>query len=126
VSTTTVVSDPFNVPITIPRNRQWNQSITVNDSVSGLPIDLSQDTLALVIIADLESGNAPVILSNQAPSGDLINGKAIFTFSDTQTGILLPSGAYRWQYLRRQSGGTNSDVVTAGPLVVWDSPPFPP
>ena len=120
----TQASDPFNVTITIPRNRQWIQSITLKGS-DGSPLNLSADTLALVVIADLESGNAAPILSNSTPSGDLVNGVAIFTFSDTDTGTLIPTGDYRWQYLRKQSGGVNSDVVVAGPLIVWDSPPFP-
>jgi hypothetical protein len=123
VSTTTA-SDPFNVTISIPRNRQWIQSVTLK-ALNGSPLNLSADTLALVIIPDLDAGDATPVLTNSTPTGDLVNGVAVFTFSDADTGTLIPSGSYRWQYLRKQSGNINSDVVVAGPLIVWDSPPFP-
>ena len=118
-------SDPFNVSISIFRNRQWIQKITVQNPDNS-PIDISQDLLALVIIPDLSSGNADPVLSNKTPSGDLAGGVAVFTFSDSDTKNLVSGAEYRWQYLRQQSTQNNSDVVVAGPLIVQDSPPFPP
>lgn len=120
----TTAADPYNVSISIPRNRQWIQSITLKGS-DGTPLNLSADTLALVVIPDLDSGDAVPVLTNSTPTGNLANGVAVFTFSDADTGTLIPSADYRWQYLRKKSGGINSDVVVAGPLIVWDSPPFP-
>jgi len=118
------MSDPFDVSISIFRNRQWIQQITVQNP-DNTPIDISGDFLALVVIPDLNSGNADPVLFNKTPTGNLIGGVAIFTFIDSQTKNLIAGADYRWQYLRQKPTQNNSDVVTAGPLIVSDSPPFP-
>jgi hypothetical protein len=68
------------------------------------------------------------VLSSVKPVIDATLGTITFNFGDTDTTQLMASSnalAYSWQFLRIASGKTNSDLLTAGPLTVGESPPFP-
>ena len=117
----------MDVPLTIWRNREWIQQFTIQNA-DGTPVSLLGDTLALVVLR-----NGSVALSNITPSVDVATAQIVFLFSDGQTALLVPSatldiaeGTYTWQFIRRAANNPNSDLLSAGPLTVNDSPPFPP
>jgi hypothetical protein len=117
-TTTVTAVDPYAVPLSIYRNRQWIQSFTVSED--GSPIDISQDSLALVVLSGVE-----VILSNVTPTVSSGANSCTFVFVDGQTETLTANERYVWQFLRKAAGFANSDLLCAGPLNVADSPPFP-
>jgi hypothetical protein len=105
--------DPFNTVAQIFRNRQWIQTITS-------PNDLTGSELALVVISPVTT-----VLVNTAPS--IVANSATFVFLDSDTAQLTAGGPYRWQALSRTGSGSGagSTVIVAGPLVVFESPPWP-
>jgi hypothetical protein len=111
----------FAVPLAIYRNREWLQAFNLFNADS-TPMDLTGDTLALVVIPATPGASAP-LLSNNTPS--VTGNKVAFDFADNQTETLTAGTAYTWQFLRRASGNPNSSVMCAGPLSVQESPVFP-
>lgn len=110
--------NPYSVPISVFRNREWLQPFQVN--FKGEPVDISQDSLALVVL------NGPTaVLSNTSPSVGSGSNSCTFVYSDTDMGTLNLNTPYAWQFLRKPYGYVNSEVVVAGSLTVSDSPPFP-
>jgi len=120
-TTTVTAADPYNVPLSIYRNRGWNQTFQVSEN--GVPLDISKDELALIVLA--ESG-MNIVLSNTKPLVGSGAASCSFVYSDIETETLTANERYIWQFLRRPSGAVNSDLLTAGPLNVSESPPFPP
>lgn len=111
--------DPYSVALSIYRNREWAQVFKVSEQ--GVPLDLTGDQLVLLVLDD----KSQMVLSNTTPligSGD---GSASFVYSDIETESLTANARYIWQFLRRPAGAPNSDLLTAGPLNVSESPPFP-
>jgi hypothetical protein len=115
----------YNVPLSIYRNRIWLQAFSLYSEINS-PLDVSQDTLALVVFPTPPvSGSVPV-LANTAPTVDV--NVVTFTTADALTGILTAGNPYTWQFLRAPYGspsGSGTAVVVSGPLNVGDSPPFP-
>ena len=120
-------SSAYNVPLSIWRNREWLQQFTIQNP-DGSPVPLEGDALSLIVLR-----KGYVVLASIAPlSVDLTTGVIVFLFSDTETGTLVPSatldvteGSFSWQFLRRTANNPNTDLISAGPLQVCDSPPFP-
>lgn len=112
--------DPYNVALSIFRNREWIQNFTV--SQAGVPLDISKDALALVV---LDEEGTQVVLSNISPLVASGSGSCSFVYADTDTKTLTANERYIWQFLRKAAGAINSDLLTAGPLNVSESPPFP-
>jgi|SRR5215469_10970988 len=110
--------DPYNVSLSIWRNRQWSQQFTVSEQ--GVAIDISRDQLALIVLSGPD-----VILSNTKPLVSSGSGTCSFVYSDLETETLTTNARYVWQFLRKPVGAVNSDLLTAGPLNVSESPPFP-
>ena len=120
-----MITSAYAVPMTVFRNRSWLQSFILYNS-DGSPFDVSNDGLALTIIPTGPgvSGATPLV-SNTAPL--VTDGNAVvFTIPDAETGGLTAGAPYNWQFLRRPGSGAHSTVIVAGPLIVNDSPPFPP
>ena len=115
--------DQYNVSISIYRNHVWVQEFHVYDE-SGSSIDVSNDTLALVVFPAYPVGTAPLI-TNKTPQVSL--NVATFTVNDADTGLLTAGEAYTWQALRHAYGAPSGQtiVTVAGALNVFDSPPFP-
>jgi len=113
----------YNVSLAIFRNRVWVQEFHVYDESSS-PVDLSNDALALVVFPSYPVGSTPLI-QNTTPQIAL--NVAIFTTPDNDTGRLTAGVAYTWQALRQAFGAPSGQTVitVAGPLNVFDSPPFP-
>jgi hypothetical protein len=117
-TTVTTVTDPYNVGLSIYRNREWIQYFTVSEQ--GSPLDISQDELALIVLSGPD-----LVLSNTTPLVSSGSGSCSFVYADTDTESLTANARYIWQFLRRPKGAINSDLLTAGPLNVGESPVFP-
>jgi hypothetical protein len=112
--------NPYNVPLQIVRNREWIQPFSV--SVNGSPLDISRDALALIVLEGAET----IVLKNLAPAVSSGSNTCTFVFPDGDTGTLVAAANdYVWQFIRRAYLSANSDLLTAGPLTVLESPPFP-
>lgn len=112
-------TDPYNIPLSIFRNREWVQTITI------AAVDVSLDQCALVVLPALPSGGASAVLVNKTPLVTPGSGSATWVFTDLETGTLTTGLAYEWQYLRIAAGNSQSDLIVSGPLTVSDSPAFP-
>ena len=113
------VTNPYSVPLTIFRNREWVQPFTVQNN--GSPIDISKDALALVV---LQGPN--IVLQNMSPTVSSGSSTCTFVFADAQTGVLTAyENDYSWQFLRQPYQAVNTDLLTSGPLTVNESPVFP-
>lgn len=110
--------NPYSVPISVFRNREWLQTFQVNEQ--GVPQDISRDSLALIVL------NGPTaVLSNKLPVVSSGSNSCTFVYADTDMGTLNLNTPYQFQFLRKPYGASNSDLLVAGPLTVSDSPPFP-
>ena len=117
-TTTVTAVDPYAVPLSIYRNRERIQYFTLSEN--GSPLDISQDELALIVLSGPD-----IILSNTTPLVSSGLGSCSFVYADTDTESLTANARYIWQFLRRPKDAINSDLLTAGPLNVSESPPFP-
>lgn len=68
------VTDPYNVPLEIFRNREWVQPFSV--LVAGAPVDVSRDSLALIVLQD-----STVVLTNKTPTVGSGSGNCVFPAS---------------------------------------------
>src|SRR6266436_2880692 len=96
-TTTTIAADPYNVALSIYRNRAWIQYFKVSEL--GVPLDLSADELALIVLS-----GAAVVLSNSVPLVGSGDGSVSFVYTDGETESLTANGRYVWQFLRRPAG----------------------
>lgn len=111
-----MAANPYNVAITVFRNREWVQSFTVPNVA-----DISRDTLRLVV---LQGPN--VVLTNKTPTVSSGSNSCTFVFVDADMGTLTANeNDYSYQFLRKAYLAANSDLIQAGPLTVGESPVFP-
>jgi hypothetical protein len=113
-------TNPYNISLSIFRNRSWVQTVVLSE-------DVSEDSFALVVLPVLSGGGAIPAMAVTNPAIASGSGSCSVTFvaEDTQTGELTCGSEYQWQCLWLPNGAQGSTVVGAGPLVVNDSPPFP-
>jgi hypothetical protein len=119
-----MTKNAYTVPLSVFRNRCWAQSFSVTDEHSS-PVDLSRDSLALVVLPTSPvSGSVPLI-TNTTPT--IQANTAIFDTPDSAMSVLTAGEHYSWQFLRAAYSSPSgcTAVVTCGPLNVTDSPPFP-
>jgi hypothetical protein len=112
--------DSNNVSLKVFRNREWVQAFTVQKD--GVNQDIHLDSLALVVL----DGTGAMVLSNKVATFSNSNATATFVYGDTAMGGLVANARYSWQFLRKPNQATNSDLLVSGPLVVSESPVFPP
>jgi hypothetical protein len=117
-----MASDPYNVPVSIFRNRGWQASFTPPTAPG------SGDAMALVVLLD-----GRTVLANVEPTLNPATGQVSFLCSDYSTSSLVPTAylsardtGYSYQFLYAASGMPGySAVFAAGDLTVLDSPVFP-
>jgi hypothetical protein len=113
------VPNPYNVALSIFRNREWVQPFAVQNN--GVNIDISKDSLRLVVLQ-----GPSIVLQNLAPTVSSGSATCTFVFIDGDTGKLTANeNDYSWQFLRKPYLAINTDLLTSGPLTVLESPPFP-
>ena len=109
----------YSVALSIFRNREWIQPFTVQNN--GVNIDISKDALALVVLQ-----GPSIVLQNLSPTVSSGSASCTFVFVDGDTEQLTANeNDYTWQFLRKAYQATNTDLLSAGPLTVLESPPFP-
>jgi len=118
----TSFEDTLSIPLDLIRNQSWMPSFLLTDD-NGDMIDLSNYNLALIIVPvnydGISIGTAVLLEQNFTILSD---GSAQFLIPGTDTGKLAATGAYRWYLESSPPGETDSSVVLAGPLNIWDSP----
>jgi hypothetical protein len=123
--------DPFNIVRKIFRNQPWQLAIQVSQPGSFTALDLSGYETKAVLCRLAKGVDAaypvlgPIILSNDSPTLQTANTKAVFVFPASQTaGLQLGACSYRWLVEMSPSGSGSgaSAVLCAGPAAVYDSP----